>query len=322
MKIPKDLASMAQFIASPECKNIIILTGAGISVASGIPDFRSPGGMYDTLEPHLITATPSQRLAMEQDPTSVVEKSMFMSNSFPYLEVRRPFILGTREKKWKATIAHRFAESLHSRTGKLCRVYTQNIDGLYRQCTKMPLDKLVEVHGTIGDVSCESCGKTANSDDFCDEVKISIKDIYKIDQDAPVDSKPILCKHCGRATVKPTTVLFGSSLPRVFFDRATEDLPIVDLLIIAGTSLVVSPANSIAYNIPDDALRMIVNMEPVGQELGIMYGEKSKRDFFAQGPCDEVFLELMDHLDWLDDLELIADDLPQNSVKKLRDLRK
>ena len=318
MRLPKDLAGIAQFITSSECKNVCILTGAGISVASGIPDFRSPGGMYDTLQPHLITATPSQRKAMELDPTYVVEKNMFMSNAFPYLEVRRPFILGTREQKWKATIAHRFAELLHLRTGKLTRVYTQNIDGLYRQCKGLPLEKLVEVHGTIGDVACESCGAKADFDEFCDEVKLCIKDIYKVDEDAPSSSKPIKCHKCGHATVKPTTVLFGSSLPKIFFDRIMEDLASVDLLIIAGTSLVVSPANSIVYNVPEDSLRMIVNMEPVGEELGIIYGKESKRDFFAKGMCDDIFLQLISHLGWYDDLKELINDLPEGSADMIR----
>lgn len=55
---PRDLSSIARFITSSECSSIIVLTGAGISVSSGIPDFRSPGGMYDTLRPDLITAKP------------------------------------------------------------------------------------------------------------------------------------------------------------------------------------------------------------------------------------------------------------------------
>jgi NAD-dependent SIR2 family protein deacetylase len=54
---PRDLSGIARFITSSECSSIIFLTGAGISVSSGIPDFRSPGGMYDTLRPDLITAT-------------------------------------------------------------------------------------------------------------------------------------------------------------------------------------------------------------------------------------------------------------------------
>ena len=93
---------------------------------------------------------------MRQDPITVVMKDMFFQNAFPYLEVRRPFILGTRARKWKATLSHRFAELLHKRTGKLTRLYTQNIDGLDYQC-ELPSDKIVAVHGSIGRVACEGC---------------------------------------------------------------------------------------------------------------------------------------------------------------------
>jgi len=81
--------------------------------------------MYDTLKPQLITATEKERSLMEHDPSFVVEKNMFFQNQFPYLEVRRPFILGTAEKRWKPTISHRFAELLHTKTGKLSREYTE-----------------------------------------------------------------------------------------------------------------------------------------------------------------------------------------------------
>jgi hypothetical protein len=128
LDLPVDLAGLAKLILSPECRSIALLTGAGVSVASGIPDFRSPGGMYDTLRPELLTATPYQKQMMEQDPTHVVTWDLFQTNAFPYLQVRRPFILGTQKEQWKATIAHRFAELLHVKTDKLTRVYTQNID--------------------------------------------------------------------------------------------------------------------------------------------------------------------------------------------------
>jgi len=332
---PKDLAGIARFINSPQCNSIVILSGAGTSVASGIPDFRSPGGMYDTLRPDLITATPYQRELMEEDPTYVVEKSMFLSNPFPYLEVRRPFILGTREHKWKATIAHRFAELIHVKTNKLTRVYTQNIDGLDHQCEAIPKDEIVNVHGTISEASCEVCGADANFDEFCDLVESSIKDIYNLEengdngrdendkntyQQAPKESTPIRCKTCGNATVKPKTVLFGSSLPSDFFTCSEKDMQDVDLLIIARTSLVVSPANSLVHDVNENCVRIIVNTEQVGEDLGICYSSSSNacgRDYFAQGKCDEVFLDLIRQLGWMDDLKKNSHLLPEGSAELL-----
>ncbi|KAL7511168.1 hypothetical protein ACHAXN_011891 [Cyclotella atomus] len=295
MRSVTDLASLARFILSPDCQSIVILTGAGVSVASGIPDFRSPGGMYDTLRPELITATEQQRKLMTMDPTYVVEKNMFLQNSFPYLEVRRPFILGVRDRIWKPTIAHHFASLLHSKADKLTRVYTQNIDGL-TNAVGLPDGKIVSVHGTIGKAGCESCGEDMDFDAFCSEVEVN-------------------CPSCGKATVKPKTVLFGSSLPAEFFDKASQDLPTTDLLIVAGTSLVVSPANSLAYNVPTNTVRVIVNNEPAGEELGIDYSPDAKRDFFARGDCDEVFLDLIGELGWIADLKELEDNLPRVSLE-------
>lgn len=311
---PTDIAGLARFILSQDCQSIAFLTGAGASTASGIPDFRSPGGMYDTLRPELITATEEQRWKMSIDPTVVVSWDMFSENAFPYLEVRRPFILGTQEQKWKATVTHRFAELLHLKTKKLTRIYTQNIDGLDFQCEGIPRNKIVSVHGTIREASCEGCGAAMDFNEFCSNVRTNIKDIYKQDNDAPKESVPILCNKCERPLVKPKTVLFGRSLPSEFFECAERDLPTIDLLIIAGTSLVVSPANSLVPAVAKDAIRVVVNTEPVGTELGLIYDEDHrKRDFFAQGECDVVFLELIQELGWLDDLN--ADFLPPSSAE-------
>jgi NAD-dependent deacetylase sirtuin 2 len=260
-----------------------------------------------------------QQEMMRADPTYVVEKQMFLSNSFPYLEVRRPFILGTREHRWKATLGHRFIELLHIKTNKLTRVYTQNIDGLDHQCSAIPKEKIVNVHGTISQASCEHCGCDVPFDDFCDLVQSSIKDIYGIDENAPLESSPILCQVCGKATVKPKTVLFGSNLPNQFFECSESDLPKADLLFVVGTSLVVSPANSLVYNVNSKCLRVIVNNEQVGEELGINYGltQANGRDFFARGNCDEVFLELMKELDWMEDIKNVSHLLPKASADLL-----
>lgn len=321
LDLPVDLAGLAKLILSPECRSIALLTGAGVSVASGIPDFRSPGGMYDTLRPELLTATPYQKQMMEQDPTHVVTWDLFQTNAFPYLQVRRPFILGTQKEQWKATIAHRFAELLHVKTDKLTRVYTQNIDGLDRQCDEIPSDKIVHVHGTIAQAACEGCGHDMDFDRFCELVQTNIQDIYQTEdsQEAPKtsSSSPIPCEKCGKHLVKPKTVLFGRSLPSEFFGRIQEDLPTCDLLIVAGTSLVVSPANSLVYQVPESTIRVVVNNEPVGQGLGIDYGPTNERDFFAQGDCDLVFLDLVQELGWLEDLQAKKEKLPPKSLDLL-----
>ena len=264
--------------------------------------------MYNTLRPELITATPAQRKLMKSDTTYVVEISMFKQNPLTYFEVHRLFILGAQEKRWKATIAHRFAEILHRKTGKLTRVFTQNIDGLYSQCDGIPSEKIVNVYGTLSKTGCEGCGaEVANFDEFCDEMKSSIKDIYNVDMEAPSKSSPIKCESCRKPMVKTLTILFGSNYSSEFFERSSEDLPRLDLLILAGTSLVMSPVNNIVPSVPDTYLQMILNPNTVGQDLGIDYGAEANRDYFAEGNCDEVFWELCDHLGWIDNLKEFAD---------------
>ena len=95
--------------------------------------------MHDTLRSELLTAKPWERQLMERDPTYVVNWDIFKHDSFLYLEVRRPFILGTRNQIWKSTIARRFFELLHLKTNnKLTRMYTQNTDRLQGRCKGLP----------------------------------------------------------------------------------------------------------------------------------------------------------------------------------------
>jgi NAD+-dependent protein deacetylase sirtuin 2 len=279
--------------------------------------------MYSTLRPELLTATNEQKQLMSIDPTYVVSWDIFKDNSLPYLEVRKPFIIGTLQHKWKATIGHLFFNILEKKfPSKLTRWYTQNIDGLEYQCTNIPSSKLIPVHGSIAQASCENCGHDITDyTKFCNNVQTSIKDIYNIDDTAPKVSTPIICEKCSKPLVKPKTVLFGRSLPSNFFTSVQNDLPNVDLLIIAGTSLVVSPANSVVYSVPDTTYRVIINNEPVGSELGIDYSDpatssnRRHRDIFLQGTCDEIFLELIEHLGWLQDIQQVVDVLPPDSAK-------
>jgi NAD+-dependent protein deacetylase sirtuin 2 len=303
----------------------------------------------------LLTADPSEREAIRSDPTVALEHNMFLQNPLPLLELQREFILGTYERKWKATIAHRFVELLHSRTAKLVRLYTQNIDGLEDQCSQLPHDKVIAVHGSMDRAQCERCHSNMEYDNFCRKVKEQIKDLSRQDVSAPDESTAILCPTCGYNAMKPSIVLFRSSLPRVFFESVPNDVKDIDLLIIMGTSLRVAPANSIVWRVPKTCLRVLVNREEVGDHLGMFpydnfdddddneCGEEEPtngceeninndtannnarkrrgRDYFASGECDAVLLQLIDKLGWIDELQPLLDQqqLPESSANVLRE---
>jgi NAD-dependent SIR2 family protein deacetylase len=104
-----------QLLAPSKRPRVTVLLGAGVSVAAGIPDYRSPGGMYETLRPELLTASEDERDMMRDDPTNVVSLTLFEQNQLPFLELLRPVILGVAEKKWQPVLAHRFLQVLHEK---------------------------------------------------------------------------------------------------------------------------------------------------------------------------------------------------------------
>jgi NAD-dependent SIR2 family protein deacetylase len=244
--------------------NVAVLTGAGISVAAGIPDFRSPGGMYDTLRPELITCTPEVRRLLQLDPTFVVSWEVFRQTPLPYLEVRRPFILGTAEQRWKPTLGHLLI-ALLARKQRLKYLFTQNIDGLDYHI-EIPPELILPVHGTIARASCEFCSTEIPNADFRELVRKNIKDIYKQDAEAPAESTIFNCPSCGKPGLKPSTVLYGRSLPALFFE-AVADLDNVDTLIVIGTSLTVSPANSLPARVPASCKRLLINRDRISEHV-------------------------------------------------------
>lgn len=302
--------SIAQAILRGEVKSVSFLTGAGISVATGIPDFRSPGGMYDTLKPELLTANEREKAAMTEEPTTVVSWSLFKKNPFPYLEVRRPFIIGTQEAEWKMTIGHYFARLLFDKN-LLNKVYTQNIDGLDFQ-TGVPSSHIIPVHGSIGQCSCELCGRAEDMEYFVGELKKKIKCIYGQDNDAPKESSKIKCRNCNKVGgLKPSTVLYGRNLPAEFFTSMDRDLPAVDLLFVIGTSLTVYPAASVAELVNTSTCkRILINKDAVGLFTGLSSTSDAKveegsgggGDSFWEGNSDELIFELIQALGWQDDL--------------------
>jgi len=303
---------------------VVVLSGAGMSCSSGIPDFRSPGGMYDTLRPELLTATIPQRSMMRMDPTAVVDIRLFAVNQFPYLEVRRPFILGTAERKWKATLSHFFVKVLHEK-GMLRRLYTQNIDGLDFQLS-LPPEKIVNLHGSLGLIKCEFCGQDHPIEQFHEDVRTKIKNIYKSDDvndGSPAESTNITCVKCNKPGVKPATVLYGTDLPSDVWRSVREDFPhSVDLMIIAGTSLTVSPANQLVTRVQGSAPRLLINRDVVGEELGLTFSGTEAvppRDSILQTDCDAGFLALAEELGWVSDLYAHKDSMCEASATLLEE---
>ena len=240
---PQSLQDVAEFILSEQCQRIVVLAGAGMSVASGIPDFRSSNGLYATLQADLLTADEIQKDRIRVDPSYSLDHHLFLENPLPCLEVNREFVLGIHERKWKATLAHRFVELLNEKLPhKVSRLYTQNIDGLEDQCG-LPHHKRIAVHGSMDEAVCAICQTPMPWDQFCQTMKTQIKDITGTDPTAPKVSTPIQCQHCRAPAVKPNIVLFRSPLPQKFFQNVPNDTRDADLLLILGTSLGVAPAN-------------------------------------------------------------------------------
>lgn len=304
---------------------------AGMSVASGIPDFRSSNGLYATLDASTLTASMEEQERIRDDPSYSLDQHLFLENPLPCLEVNREFILGVQRQKWKATLAHRFVELLRSKTGhgdgdgtsgtgKLVRLYTQNIDGLEDQCHGLGHHRRIAVHGSMDEAECAVCLEPMDFDEFCHKVKTQIKDITGQDSTAPKESTPIRCKRCGAYSVKPSIVLFRSRLPDSFFQNVPHDVEDVDLLIVMGTSLAVAPANTVVMRVPKTAMRVLINRDPVGRHLGFDW-EYHDRDYFARGNCETVVLDLMEKLGWLEELRplLVNHGLPESSAALLRE---
>lgn len=310
------VASLLQALQGVDPPQVVVLSGAGTSVASGIPDFRSPGGMYDTLRPTLLTATSKDRAIMAQDPTHVVSRSLFMRNPLPYHEVRRPFIVGSATKHWKPTLCHAFYRLLHN-YGHLRRLYTQNIDGLDFD-VGLPRDKIICVHGSIREVICEACERDPYDSDFdayVTDVRANIRDIYGKDGAAPKVSIPISCRLCGKQTVKPSTTLYGSSMPDEFLEAYESDFGVrseIQLLLVIGSSLTVYPAAGIPESVPKNCQRVLLNREETGS-----FDFSSNRDLFLQGDCDEVILALIAELGWINELVEYSPQLCEKSRSRI-----
>src|SRR5688572_16112371 len=211
-----------------EAKRVVVLTGAGISTDSGIPDFRGPQGVW--------TRNP------------MAEK---LSNIHYYMADPE-----VRKASWKARMEHtawsakpnagHLALAALERRGKLHALITQNIDELHQMAGNSP-EKVIEVHGTMRKVVCMECGMTAPMQKALDRVRAG-------EADPP-------CRDCG-GILKSATISFGQNLVPEVIDAAMRVAGEADLFLAIGSTLQVYPvAGAVPLARAAGAKIVIVNAE-------------------------------------------------------------
>lgn len=209
---------------------VVILTGAGVSTESGIPDFRSPGGLWSRYDP--------RQLTFQRFLASEAARRMYWEMArqvYPVLRDAEP------------NEAHRSVVSLQ-RLGKLRCLITQNIDGLHHKAGLDP-GKIIEIHGTALFVVCLSCGRKSPREEIHRRLDGSGEGVPR-------------CDACG-GFLKPATVSFGQPMPEEETRAAFTHARACDLFIVIGSSLVVMPAAQLpAVALESGAPLIIVNREP------------------------------------------------------------
>lgn len=209
---------------------VAILSGAGISTDSGIPDYRGPKGLW------------------RRDPEAekLVTYDFYMAD--PEIR-RRSWQMRRNSATWRAepNAGHRAVAELDRRDGVAVRVLTQNVDGLH-QLGGMPDRKVLELHGTARAVTCTRCHARSSMAEALERVEAG-------EEDPP-------CHVCG-GILKSATVMFGERLDPVVLGEAMAIAKASEIFIAVGTTLQVQPAASLAGIAAEHGARLIVvNAEP------------------------------------------------------------
>ena len=211
---------MAEFLSY--AKRLVILTGAGASTESGIPDFRSPGGVWTRYRP--------------------IEFADFLASEDARREAwRRKFALDATLARAAPSRGHRAVAEL-VRRGSVPVVVTQNIDGLH-QASGVPEASVVELHGNTTYARCLGCGRRYE----LDEIRSAFER----------EGRPPGCASCG-GHVKTATISFGQPMPEEAMARAAEAALACDLFLAVGSSLVVHPAASFPVVARRNGARLVI----------------------------------------------------------------
>jgi NAD-dependent deacetylase len=214
-----------------KCRRMVAFTGAGISTESGIPDFRSPGGLWTKYQPI--------------DFRDFVADEEKRRESWRIKFATEKVIADARPNAGHLALAELY------RRGKLSAVITQNIDGLH-QASGIPDDKVIELHGNSTYAVCLECGKRFELDE--------IRAVFLPDETLPH------CDLCG-GIIKTATISFGQSMPIREMKMAEEEALACDLFIAIGSSLVVYPAAGFPLMAKQNGARLaIINRDSTEQD--------------------------------------------------------
>lgn len=215
-----------------ESNNIVFFGGAGVSTASGIPDFRSATGLYN--QKNKSSFTPEYMLSHEffekypKDFMTYVKENLIYEDVLP-------------------NDAHKSLVKLE-KMGKLKGIITQNIDSLHQMAGST---NVVEIHGNLRDFYCVNCGK-----------KYSLKEVKLMDYN-------IDCPKCG-GIIRPDVVLYGENLNSDNISKAINLISDADILIVGGTSLKVYPAASFIQYYKGNSL-VLINKERTDYDKNVDY---------------------------------------------------
>jgi NAD-dependent deacetylase sirtuin 2 len=266
--------------------SIIVLVGAGMSTAAGVPDFRSPNtGIYANLQKYNLP-----------HPEDAFNIDCFKNKPEIFYELSKSIL----PSKLYPTLSHYFIRLLHEK-GYLLRCYSQNVDGLESLCG-LPKDKVCLAHGSFETGHCLRCNA-----EYSLEWMRSIVEAGGI----PHCTKTKDCK----GLVKPDIKFFGERLDMKFFRLVKEDFgDKCQLLIIIGTSLKVMPFARLVQKVPEDCPRLLINKTRCGDDIplllrlftqsdALLYGKSNnKRDVAYIGDCDEGVMKLAKLLHWDEEL--------------------
>jgi len=210
-----------------DSQNIVFFTGAGISTESGIPDFRSPGGLWEKNKP--------------------IDFSDFLGSEDARREAwRRKFAMEDVLGNALPNSGHSTIANLY-KSGKVSSVITQNIDGLH-QMSGIPEEDVIELHGNTTYAKCLECQTRMSLD--------AVRSVFVPDEKLP------FCEKCG-GIVKTATISFGQAMPIVEMRRAESEAMNCDLFVVVGSSLVVYPAADIPVVARQNGASLVIlNREP------------------------------------------------------------